>query len=252
MKITVLGSSHGNPTVHGFQTSVLLEEEGAFYLVDAGDGAATLLIRQNIDPSALSAIFISHFHLDHTASLPVLLHLGMKHRSWYPEITPEIFLPEYERHTLFQEYYSSLHHFTGQIPVHFRDMRRETFEDERIKVRFIPTAHVAPGPSGEARSFAIWVQTREKKILFTGDLKGDFSDFPQEEAAKSDILFCELTHYPPEKALEKFRSLPLEKLVFYHLHDPYQTPEGKEKVLQMCREFPFEVCLSFDSFSLSV
>ena len=251
MKITVLGSSHGNPTQEAFQTSVLLEEKGKFYLLDAGDGAATLLIRQKVDPSALSALFITHFHLDHTASLPLLLHLGQKHRSLYPQILPEIFLPEYGKKELLQGI-CELNHVAMPLKVRFRDMRKEFFEDGSLSVHFIPTCHIAPDPESGSCSFAVWVQTEGSRVLFTGDLKGDFSDFPMEAASRSDVLFCELTHFDPEKALETFRILPLKKLIFYHLHDPYQTPEGRKKILQLCQNFPFEVITGFDSLTLTL
>jgi ribonuclease BN (tRNA processing enzyme) len=252
MKITILGSGHGNPTLQAFQTSILLEEQGNYYLLDAGDGAASLLIRQNVDPSALRGIFITHFHLDHSSCLPLLIHLGKKHRWLYPGITPEIFLPEGGKEVFVQQY-CLLNHFKEPFGVRFRDMRSESYEDEAVQIHFTPTGHIASDPAdGSPCSFAVSVQTGEKKILFTGDLKGDFSDFPLEEASTSNIIFCELTHYSPEKALEIFRTLSPEKLVFYHLHGPYQIPEGRERIRKLYQDLPFEVILGFDSWSLSV
>lgn len=250
MKITVLGSSHGNPTKRAFQTSVLLEISDQKYLLDAGDGADSLLIRQGVDPSELSAIFITHMHLDHTSSLPLLLSQANKHRAQYPQITLQLFLPEYDKAQAILDYCKANHGTTGNVQIF--DMRRNSFDDGNLKATFLPTKHIAADPEGNACSFAVFFETGAKSVLFTGDLTGDFSDFPQEAATRCSILFCELTHYTLDKALDTFKTLPLEKLIFYHLHDPHQTEEGRKKVLEICKDLPFETALAFDSFTLTV
>ena len=44
MRITTLGTSHGDPTATSFQSSILLETGGGFYLFDAGEPVSALLI----------------------------------------------------------------------------------------------------------------------------------------------------------------------------------------------------------------
>ena len=63
MKVTLLGTSHGDPTYCRFNTSTLLEVENyGAVLIDAGTPVLAMLIRQQIPLEKLRAIFITHMH----------------------------------------------------------------------------------------------------------------------------------------------------------------------------------------------
>ncbi|GGD46275.1 MBL fold metallo-hydrolase [Erythrobacter arachoides] len=57
------------------QPANLLVVDGANYLVDAGDGVSGQLARVGIPTAAITGVFISHLHFDHTAGLAGLLGL---------------------------------------------------------------------------------------------------------------------------------------------------------------------------------
>ena len=65
MKITTLGTSHGDATYCRFNSSTLYESAGNLYLIDCGEPADALLIRANKETWKLKAIFITHMHVDH-------------------------------------------------------------------------------------------------------------------------------------------------------------------------------------------
>lgn len=76
-----------------FNSSTLLETDGAYYLFDAGTPAPVLMIRQNIEFRKLKAIFITHMHADHYAGLPDIIKHQAKHirdneytQIWLPEM----------------------------------------------------------------------------------------------------------------------------------------------------------------------
>ena len=69
---------------------------------------------------------------------------------------------------------------------------------------------------------------------------------PLEKAKECDLVFCELTHYPLEKALPVLAQIKPEKLVFYHLHTPHQSIEGGAKVMEKCAILPYPVILAKD------
>ena len=79
MKITNFGTSHGDPTLEHFCSSTLLETQGRYYLIDAGEPANALLVRNGLCASRVSAVFITHMHIDHTGSLPVICEQAKKY-----------------------------------------------------------------------------------------------------------------------------------------------------------------------------
>lgn len=78
MKLVLLGCGHGTATSDFASTSMLLEAENKYYLIDAADGTAHKLIKRGLTPARLSAVMITHMHLDHTAGLSEVIRLRMK------------------------------------------------------------------------------------------------------------------------------------------------------------------------------
>jgi ribonuclease BN (tRNA processing enzyme) len=68
MKLTVLGSSGGNPTRTNPASGYLIEVDDAAIWVDAGTGTFMALAGY-VDPGTLAAVVISHVHVDHCSDL---------------------------------------------------------------------------------------------------------------------------------------------------------------------------------------
>lgn len=68
MRLTVLGSSGGSPTRASPASGYLIEGDGDAVWVDAGTGTF-MALAERVDPGALSAVVISHIHVDHCADL---------------------------------------------------------------------------------------------------------------------------------------------------------------------------------------
>lgn len=77
MKLTVLGSGTTVPHKERAASAYFLRSDGGSLLLDAGAECAHRMARENLDWHALDAVWISHFHLDHTGGLAPLL-FGMK------------------------------------------------------------------------------------------------------------------------------------------------------------------------------
>ena len=69
MKITFLGTSHGVPARDRFCSCVMLESNGAIYLIDAGAPAVELMLQNGKKIADFRALFTSHTHMDHTVGL---------------------------------------------------------------------------------------------------------------------------------------------------------------------------------------
>ena len=73
MKLRLLGINGPFPESGGFTSGYLLETRGCLLQFDLGSGVLGALTAVT-SPENLDALFISHWHFDHTADVPVLIY----------------------------------------------------------------------------------------------------------------------------------------------------------------------------------
>ena len=249
MKIVNLGTSHGDATITRFQSSTLLEAEGRYYLIDAGEPVSASLIRRGIKPAQITAVFITHMHCDHAGGLPLLSEQADKYRRLHPSIHLRILVPDEEAIPAFLAWEKVCRIGKTTDPARISAYSPgKGYDDGILSMTAIPNRHLLPIGGEAYHSNALRIEAEGRNILFTGDLSSDFSDFPSAAANGCDLVYSELTHYPLEKALPILKQCSFGKLIFYHLHNPYQTRDGAEAVLRRCREYglPFPVEMAFD------
>lgn len=195
MKITFLGSSHGVPEADRKCTSILIEAGECRYIVDMGTHTAEALTAKGIAVDSINAIFITHFHGDHTNGLISYLDLC----SWYyKKADPQIFLPG---------------NIDGPIKAidlwlrcngnSLRDFRFNgvegglLFDDGTVKVLAYPTKHTN-------NSYAYLIEAEGKRVLYTGDLSHTpEDDFPKQILEFSlDLVIGESAHFEATKYLD--------------------------------------------------
>jgi ribonuclease Z len=82
MRVIPLGTSSGKPTIKRNVSALAVARDGEWLLFDCGEGTQTQIIRAGLNPSKLTAIFITHFHGDHFNGLPGLLStMGMNNHN---------------------------------------------------------------------------------------------------------------------------------------------------------------------------
>lgn len=71
MKITIIGSETVHPKRESFwqQSCIVAEVGGSTLVFDLGYGAFAGILRSGFDPATLDAVFLTHFHPDHTSDL---------------------------------------------------------------------------------------------------------------------------------------------------------------------------------------
>lgn len=262
MKITVLGSSHGDPTLWANQTSVLLEVNGKNYLIDAGEGANASVVRRNFTAADLSAIFVTHMHIDHTSSLPVLIEQYTKNRGKnlekYGKNFLTVALPDPNGKDAVKAYLTvncsrGFVDANGFEVIRFEDITSKyIFDDENIKVTFVPNNHLRGAFPNLERSFSIVVEAEGKKVLFTGDLSGTCAEFPEEQAKECDLVFSEIVHFKPEVLKPHLAVLGEKRVILYHMATMHQSDEGRAKLKEFFSDIAADVTPSVDGYSIEL
>lgn len=212
MKLTVLGCLGAYPYKNQGTTSYLLQSEDFHLLIDAG--SATLVkLEEHLDPLALDAVILSHYHHDHIADLGVLQYYWQLH----PEKEPGSVLPIYG-HT--------------KDSCHFNELTMPNvseghgyFEAEELKIgpfliTFMETIHPVV-----CYAMRIVEESTGKVFVFTGD-SGYLESFT--EFAKNADLFLADTylfagnerhkaHFTSKEAGELAKKAQVKKLVLTHL-----------------------------------
>ena len=243
-QITFLGTSHGDPTLTRFCSSTLYQLGETLFLIDAGEPVTGLLVRQEIKPCQLDAVFMTHMHVDHIGGLPALVHYIMKYPD--PERKTELLFPEEEGMIHFRNWMDAMKAYIRPEQVFYTALNPDfCWQCKGVKVSCIPTEHIK---SINAPSYAYMIETEDCRILHTGDLAGDFHDFPKIDPEKPvDICICEATHIHNRlgQFIEDIKDQPIKKLVFNHI-GPLWT-DGKEKALEdAAAVLPFPVVVARD------
>ncbi|MCX8197503.1 MAG: ribonuclease Z [Candidatus Micrarchaeota archaeon] len=64
-ELVMLGTSSANPTVHRNLPAIAVRKEGQLLLLDCGEGTQRQMMLYGVSYMKVSAIFLSHLHLDH-------------------------------------------------------------------------------------------------------------------------------------------------------------------------------------------
>src|SRR5215510_11442005 len=84
MRVRFVGTGDAFGSGGRWQTCIWLEGDGQVLLVDCGATSLVALKSQGLDPSAVSAVAISHLHGDHFGGLPFLILDGQFSRRTAP------------------------------------------------------------------------------------------------------------------------------------------------------------------------
>ncbi len=196
MRITTIGTSHGDATYCRYNTSTLIEAGDRMYLIDAGAPVEAQLVRMGKDFGKLHAIFLTHMHLDHVGGLPGTVKMLKKYPN--PGLVTKIYFPQEDLIAPFQGWLNATAPADADNIDYCVTDAGHIFDDGVISVDAIPTRHAE---YCNQRSFSFVIRAEGKTVLFTGDLRFDFVDYPKIALERHfDLAFCEATHYNPDEA----------------------------------------------------
>jgi ribonuclease BN (tRNA processing enzyme) len=241
MKIHTLGTGHGDASPYHLSSATLLEVDNRFYLIDCADGTEGMLIQRGVDAAQLTAVFVTHLHLDHTAGLPAIMKRRIKYRKHFPDTRTTYVLPDRNAFAILEQWIAiNGYPDTGHLV--FQDAS-DGYSDEVLEMIAYPNRHLA---SVKGNSFSFLFKAARKKLFFTGDLSPDFSDFSFDIADGCDLVICELTHFPLETALPILSKLRIGRLLFNHLGKVAQSEQGRKRILSQLEELPYPAEIASD------
>jgi ribonuclease BN (tRNA processing enzyme) len=204
-RLVTLGTLGGPfPRARQANSSNLLIVNGALYLIDAGDGVTRRLAKASIDIREIGTIFLTHHHIDHTASLGTLMSVAwvqnrtkpinvygpprtedlVKAAVQYYGINAEIMIADGGRLPLAQVFFG---HDVGTGLV---------YQDANVKVIAVENSHFdlyKDTAAAKHRSYSYRFETPDRVIVFTGDTGA--SDAVTELARGADLLVTETASF---------------------------------------------------------
>jgi ribonuclease BN (tRNA processing enzyme) len=216
--ITLLGTAPGYPSPYRNHSSFLLDTGGHKILVDAGESCSRTLIELGIEPVELDTIIITHGHSDHTGGLAMLIQ-----SCWIVgrERPLPIFLPK-ELIQPLTVWLDASYIGPDFIPFKLQFQAWEECEQANIcgvNVRVAPTTHldslVKRFGNHRFHPFSLAFDSPGFEFVASGDLGAPEDLLPHLQNG-TDLLICEVAHFPPPnlfKFLQKFR---ITRLVLTH------------------------------------
>lgn len=215
MKIIFLGTGTGIPEKNNSSSSVLFEHMNTKIILDFGEGIMKNMVRKNIRINDIDAVFLTHFHIDHSVG-----------------IIPFLFAFRYEADPRKKEFFifgpkglkewieNVFKLFEGQIePKNYKLKVKELepckkFKFKNIKIETFKTKH-------RAESIGYILNVKGKKIVYTGDT--DYDENYKNILKNIKILITECSvpveienHMNPQKVLKLIKDInPLETYLIH-------------------------------------
>ena len=234
MKLTFLGTSHGVCEKNQFCSSIAVTVGRRSYLIDAGAPIMGLLKNYEIPYTSLGGIFITHAHPDHYMGLPEFIGQVEWFEQQKDVRLPVYVPPEFPYAAINTFLFGNPEGIVRGAPGGNRRVFENTekrvwfatyqsgviFDDGAVKITAVPVKHIP-------NAHAFLLEAEGKRVLFSGDLKHDLSDYPAvlTEGEGVDLLVMEAAH-PLLNAPENivlFQKTRTKHMIVTHRYIPYNT-----------------------------
>ncbi|MDD5697791.1 MAG: ribonuclease Z [Victivallaceae bacterium] len=220
--VKILGSASGVPTENRFPTSILVKQGKNYYLLDAGEPCAALLVRENIPYNKIKALFISHMDPDHSSGIFMLLQLMMLRgrKSPFKLLVPEEALAGLKHYLDTVYLFREILHFPLElIPV---KENKIVYDDGKLTLGAYKNSHLEirlkkQYPQLNLESYSYELKLGGKRIVYSGDI-GRLEDLDGLLNSPADLVISEMAHFKPEEFFLYFSTKQIKKVLFTHLH----------------------------------
>jgi len=239
MRLHFLGTASGLPTPVRMGQTTILEIDGSLHILDAGDGASSLLARSGLSHLDVRSIVISHMHGDHHCGLLQLVKTMMHLKKRDPLL---VYLPGEgisPLQTLLESSYlvpEWLGFEIVWIPV---DPQNPQSLGPGVEVQAFANEHLAKTreraqalsriPAGwRYQSYSFVVEAKGVRIAYSGNLQASLKEM-HPYAAGVDVLISELAHLAPLDSLEALEMLRPRHAIFAHFHRMWDDPQNWDR-----------------------
>ena len=253
MRITLLGTCSGTEAMPGRRhTALMLEAGGRLYQFDAGDSCAYTAHLLGFDVTKITALFITHPHIDHVGGLPYLM-FTLDKMLWRKGIALEkpidVYAPSdnalraaalltYTREAQTQAYAAYRPVSDGLV-----------FDDGVIRVTARHNTHLKEN-CAPWHSYSYLVEGEGARVVISGDI-GHISEL--DDWSGCHLMLLESRHHKPWESAAHLAALPKwpETLVFYHHgRDMLADPQGV--TARAALAYPGRVICGEDGMAITV
>ena len=251
LELIVLGSASGLPEPDRAHASLALHRGEDVWLLDAGEGVCSSLLRCSLEPESVRSIYITHCHPDHCVGIFMLLqYLHMK--GFRQKI--DIHLPA-GAIGAFQTFMIQLYLVPGVFypPYHLEPLDAEHQLDDYISLYTLPTKHLKRWeelelPGLETRSYAFRIKSPSGSIFYSGDVSGmaDIEGYLH----PGELLILEASHVDFDSVLSAAQTVGIERILLTHA-----LPEQRHSLADLqfrAAKFGVEIMLARDGLRLSL
>jgi len=239
VKLTFLGTSHGFNEPGRFCSSTVVTVDGKHYIIDAGAPVMGLLPTYGFEYTDIAGIFITHSHQDHYIGLTEY-QCQIEGFKQFENVRTKVYVPaDFPLAKLNTYNFGNPDGKFKQVPgaapaadhpemrvsfSFYPDGESVIFDDGKVRITAVQTQHTA-------HSFAFIFEACGKRIVFSGDLKKDFPDYPailtDETAGKSNLFILEGAHTRLNKpeSIELLRKTQTQRLIVNHIYYGCNTHE---------------------------
>lgn len=217
LELTILGSASGMPEPNRCHAAIALQREDNLWLLDAGEGVSSALLRWKLNPEMLKGIYITHLHPDHCVGFFMVLQY-LHIREWTGQV--DIYIPGGAIDT-FQKFMDQLYLVQGVICPNYE--LRPLEDNHRLATDLVletyPTKHLQRWdelaiPGIETRAFAFRVTNAGKSIFYSGDIDSVADLEPY--LNRGEVVILESAHIDYDAVLRMAVELELKRLILTH------------------------------------
>jgi ribonuclease BN (tRNA processing enzyme) len=250
MEIVFIGTGCGVPSSKRRSPGILINTKADLLLFDLGPGACQEVVRAGFKLNDVTTIFLSHFHVDHTADLPAFLFASrypLDRRTKSLTLVGPRGLKEFYARllALYKDQLVSSHY-----NIHVVELNGGLYNGDGWKVAAAPTTH-----SGSSLCYRI-DDIQGRGVVYSGD--ADYTRSVVELAKKCDVLILECSfpdklrvegHLTPLLCGRIARECGCKRLILTHL---YPVCDASEAV-RRCRDvFSGDVISAKDGMRIQV
>jgi ribonuclease BN (tRNA processing enzyme) len=231
--------------------AIALSHGQDLWLLDAGEGVCSALLRCQLNPEKVRAIYITHLHPDHCVGVFMLLQY-LHVRTFTGEL--KIYLPG-GAIDVFQQFLNQLYLVPGEIhpgytlwPLENRHRLTTGITLETFPTKHLERWDASKLPDLETRSFAFRVASRDRSFFYSGDIK-EVSDL-EPHIKSRELLILEAAHIEFEAVIKLARKFHLERMLLTHALPAHR--EQLKELQQMGAQIGLEIQFAFDGMKITV